>query len=92
VPLAQRSEALGDRIDRGDVELAAKPNTRPRGLARHKNFQGWLLSVQRALISPGKRNRTRQRPAQVAVASRGGERSRSTNNRTPMRHKSKLVS
>jgi hypothetical protein len=52
-PLAQRSEALRDRIDRGDVELAAKPHTRPRGLARHKNVQGWLWSVQRTLISPG---------------------------------------
>ena len=53
MPLAQHSEALRDRINRGDVELAAKPHARPRGLARHKNFQGWPWSVQRTLISPG---------------------------------------
>jgi hypothetical protein len=53
VPLAQHSEALRDRINRGDVEFAAKPHTRPLGLVRHENFQGWLLSVQRTLISPG---------------------------------------
>jgi hypothetical protein len=53
MPLAERSEALRDRTNRCDVELAAKPHTRPRGLARHKNFQGWLWSGQRTLVSPG---------------------------------------
>jgi hypothetical protein len=40
VPLAQHTEALCDSSGRGDIELAAKPHTRPPAIAKHNNFEG----------------------------------------------------
>jgi hypothetical protein len=40
VPLAQRGEALRDRFRRDDIELAAKLDTCPCAVMRHKNVEG----------------------------------------------------
>jgi hypothetical protein len=39
VPLPEHGEALRNRFRRGDVELAAKLDTCPCAVARHKNFE-----------------------------------------------------
>jgi hypothetical protein len=91
-PLTQHGQTLCHQLARRDVELAAKPKTRPRALLRLNNFEGQCLTGQRALISPGRlRDRTRQRPDKAAVTSRGSEQRRSTNHPTPMPSRCKPV-